>query len=133
MAYRQSLLKSVEKYGVSHANRKYNKSRSYIYFRKRRWDGSAASLACQSRRPHSHSNQHTEAELKLKKDMRRRNPLTLAWWNSGTDCAKEGTPVVLKAFSGLCANSVYFHTLSQHQAIGPIHWLSPLAFSVQYV
>ena len=53
---------------------KYNKSRSYIYFWKQRWDGSVASLACQSRRPHSHPNQHTEAELKLIRDMRRRNP-----------------------------------------------------------
>ena len=32
------------------------------------------SLACQSRRPHSHPNQHTEAELKLIQDVRRRNP-----------------------------------------------------------
>ena len=70
MAYRQSLMKYAEKYGVSQASRKYNKSRSYIYFWKARWDGSVASLACQSRRPHGHPNQHTEAELKL----RRRNP-----------------------------------------------------------
>ena len=27
-------------------------------------------LACQSQRPHSHPNQHTEAELKLIRDMR---------------------------------------------------------------
>ncbi|WP_102412113.1 DDE-type integrase/transposase/recombinase [Beduinella massiliensis] len=74
MAYRQSLMKYAEKYGVSRASRKYNKSRSYIYFWKARWDGSMASLACQSRRPHSHPNQHTEAELKLIRDMRRRNP-----------------------------------------------------------
>lgn len=74
MAYRQSLMKYTEKYGVSRASRKYNKSRSYIYFWKGRWDGSVASLACQSRRPHSHPNQHTEAELKLIRDMRRRNP-----------------------------------------------------------
>ena len=60
MAYRQSLMKYAEKYGVSRASRKYNKSRSYIYFWKQRWDGSVASLACQSRRPHSHPNQHTE-------------------------------------------------------------------------
>ena len=64
----------AEKYGVSRASRKYNKSRSYIYFWKARWDGSVESLACQSRRPHSHPNQHTEAELKLIRDMRRRNP-----------------------------------------------------------
>ena len=74
MAYRQSLMKYAEKYGVSRASRKYNKSRSYIYFWKQRWDGSVASLACQSRRPHSHPNQHTEAELKLIRDMRRRHP-----------------------------------------------------------
>lgn len=74
MAYRQSLMQYTKKYGVSRASRKYNKSRSYIYFWKSRWDGSVASLACQSRRPHSHPNQHTEAELKLIRDMRRRNP-----------------------------------------------------------
>ena len=67
-------MKYAEKYGVSRASRKYNKSRSYIYFWKQRWDGSVASLACQSKRPHSHPNQHTEAELKLIRDMRRRNP-----------------------------------------------------------
>ena len=74
MAYRQSLMKYAEKYGVSRASRKYNKSRSYIYFWRARWDGRAESLASQSRRPHSHPNQHTEAELKLIRDMRRRNP-----------------------------------------------------------
>ena len=67
-------MKYAEKYGVSRASRKYNKSRSYIYFWRARWDGSVSSLACQSRRPHSHPNQHTEAELKLIWDMRRRNP-----------------------------------------------------------
>ena len=61
--------------GVSRASRKYNKSRSYIYFWKKRWDGTPESLRCQSRRPHSHPNQHTEEEIKLIKDMRRRNPL----------------------------------------------------------
>ena len=32
------------------------------------------SLARRYRRPHSHPSQHTEAELKLIRDMRRRNP-----------------------------------------------------------
>jgi transposase InsO family protein len=32
------------------------------------------SLQCQSRRPHAHPNQHTEEELKLIRNMRRRNP-----------------------------------------------------------
>ena len=65
MAYRQSLMKYVEKYGVSRASRKYSKSWSYIYFWQARWDRCVGSLACQSRRLHSHPNQHTEAELKL--------------------------------------------------------------------
>ena len=74
IAYRQSLMKCTEKYSVSQASRKYNKGRSYICFWKARWDGSVASLACQSRRPHSHPNQHIETELKLIQDMHRRNP-----------------------------------------------------------
>ena len=74
MAYRQPLINYAEKYGVTRASRKYNKSRSYIFFWRARWDGSVESLACQSRRPHSHPNRHTEAELKLIQDMRRRNP-----------------------------------------------------------
>ena len=41
-------MKYAEKYGVSRASRKYNKSRSYIYFWKARWDGTAESLSCQS-------------------------------------------------------------------------------------
>ena len=67
-------MKYTQKYGASRASRKYNKSLSYIYFWLARWDGSVESLACQSRRPRSHPNQHTEAELKLIRDMRRRNP-----------------------------------------------------------
>ena len=43
MKYRQSLLTYAQKYGVSRAGRKYNKSRSYIYFRRARHDGSLQS------------------------------------------------------------------------------------------
>ena len=74
MKFRYSLMKYAEKYGVARASRKYNKATSYIYFWKARYDGSIESLACRSRRPHRHPNQHTEAELKLIRDMRRRNP-----------------------------------------------------------
>ena len=74
MRFRQSLLEYAQKYGVSRASRKYNKSRSYIYFWKARYDGTKESLAAQSRRPHSHPNQHSPEELKLIRDMRRRNP-----------------------------------------------------------
>ena len=74
MKFRYSLMRYAEKYGVARASRKYNKAKSYIYFWKARFDGSIESLACQSRRPHSHPRQHTEQELKLIRDMRRRNP-----------------------------------------------------------
>ena len=47
-------MKYAEKYGVSRASRKYDKSRSYIYFWRKRFDGTIESLACRSRRPHSH-------------------------------------------------------------------------------
>jgi len=74
MRYRQSLILFTLKNGVQKASRKYDKSRSYIYFWLKRYDGTIESLACQSRRPHSHPNQHTKEELKLIADMRRRNP-----------------------------------------------------------
>lgn len=74
MRFRQSLLLYASKFGVSRASRKYNKSRSYIYFWRARWDGSISSLSCQSRRPHHHPNEHTESERKLIRDLRRRNP-----------------------------------------------------------
>ena len=67
-------MKYVEKHGVAKASRRYNKGRTYIYYWKARFDGSIESLACRSRKPHSHPNQHTEAELTLIRSMRRRNP-----------------------------------------------------------
>lgn len=74
MKYRQSLILFAKKFGVSKASRKYNRSRSFIYFWLNRYDGTIESLSDMSKRPHSHPNQHTEAELKLISDIRRRNP-----------------------------------------------------------
>ena len=72
--YRQSLTKYAERNEVTAASRKYNKSRSYIYFWKARWDGSEHSLMNRSRQPHSHPRQHTETELEQIRNLRRRNP-----------------------------------------------------------
>jgi len=74
MKFRQSLIKYSEKYGVTKAAIKYNVTRQYIYFWKRRYDGTLQSLADRSHRPKHHPNEHTEEEIKLIKDMRRRNP-----------------------------------------------------------
>jgi len=73
MKYRQSLIEYSLKHGVTKAAIKYNTNRQYIYRWRKRYDGTLRSLADQSRRPHSHPNQHTAAELKLITDMRKHN------------------------------------------------------------
>ncbi len=74
MKYRESLMKYVEKNGVSRASRKYNKGKSYIYFWKNRYDGTIDSLRERSTRPHHHISEHTDEELTLIKNLVRRNP-----------------------------------------------------------
>ena len=74
MKYRQALIKYSLKYGVTKAAIRYKTNRQYVYRWMKRYDGTIQSLADKSHRPHHHPNQHTEAELKLIKDMRRRNP-----------------------------------------------------------
>lgn len=74
MRFRLSLIRYAEKYGVSKAARKYKTNRQYVYRWKNRYDGSWDSLRDRSRRPHHHPNEHTPEELKLIRDMRRRNP-----------------------------------------------------------
>ena len=74
MKYRQSLMGYANKHGVARAPQKYNRPRSTIYFWLSRYDGTIESLVDRPRRSHSHPNQHTEAERKLIRNMRRRNP-----------------------------------------------------------
>jgi len=76
MLFRQALIKHSEKHGVTAAAIKYRTNRQYVYRWKRRYDGTLQSLADKSHKPHSHPNQHTEAEIKLIKDMRKRNTHT---------------------------------------------------------
>ncbi len=74
MKYRLSLIKFADKYGVSKAAARYKTNRQYIYRWKRRYDGSIESLRDRSRKPHHHPNQHTQEEISLIRNMRRRNP-----------------------------------------------------------
>ena len=76
MQFRQSLLRYASKYGVTKAAIRYKVNRQYVYRWQRRYDGTWESLKDRSHRPKSHPNQHTDAELKLIRDMRRRNPHT---------------------------------------------------------
>lgn len=74
MLYRQSLICYAKKNGVTKAAVRYRTNRQYIYRWLKRYDGTLQSLADRSHRPHSHPNQHTEGEIKLILNMRRRNP-----------------------------------------------------------
>ena len=74
MLYRQAIIKYAEKYGVTKAAIRYKTNRQYIYRWRKRYDGTLQSLADKSHRPHHHPNEHTDEELKLISDMRRRNP-----------------------------------------------------------
>lgn len=74
MRFRQALIEYSFKYGVTKAAIRYKTNRQYVYRWRKRYDGTLQSLADKSHRPHSHPNQHTEEELKLISDMRKRNP-----------------------------------------------------------
>ena len=73
MYFRQALIKYSQKYGVTKAAIRYKTNRQYVYRWLKRYDGTIKSLADKSHRPHYHPNQHTEEELKLIRDMRKRN------------------------------------------------------------
>lgn len=82
MLYRQSLICYAMKNGVTKAAVRYRTNRQYIYRWLKRYDGTLQSLADRSHRPHSHPNQHTQEEIKLILNMRRRNPhagLVVLW------------------------------------------------------
>ena len=74
MKFKQAVIEYSFKKGVTAAAIRYKTSRQNIYRWRKKYDGTVRSLADRSHRPHSHPNQHTEAELKLIKHMRRRNP-----------------------------------------------------------
>ena len=76
LKYRQSVVKFSYKYGVTKAAIKFNECRRTIYRWRDKYDGSLESLADKSRRPHSHPNQHTEAEIKMIKNYKANNKET---------------------------------------------------------
>ena len=74
MRFKQAVIEYSLKHGVTAAAIRYKTTRQNIYRWRKKYDGTIRSLADRSHRPHSHPNQHTEAEIKLVRDMRRRNP-----------------------------------------------------------
>ncbi len=73
---RQAVVECSYKKGVKKAAARYNEPVSSIYRWRKKYDGTLESLKDKSRRPHSHPNQHTEAEIRLIKDMREKNKHT---------------------------------------------------------
>lgn len=73
---RQAIIEYSQKKGVTAAARRYNVSRSLIYRWRERYDGTLKSLQDRSHKPHSHPNQHTEEEISLIKNMRKKNKHT---------------------------------------------------------
>ena len=74
MRYKQVVIEFSLKHGVTAAAIRYKTTRQNIYRWRKKYDGTVRSLADRSHRPHSHPNQHTEEEITLVKNMRRRNP-----------------------------------------------------------
>ncbi|MHB8135139.1 MAG: IS481 family transposase, partial [Anaerolineaceae bacterium] len=54
MKYRNTVVRYAQVKGVSITARKFNKTRSYVYFWLARYDGTLESLVSRSRRPHGH-------------------------------------------------------------------------------
>lgn len=82
LRFKQAVIEYSFKHGVTRAATRYKRTRQWIYFWRRRYDGSIHSLEELSRRPHGHPNMHTEAELKLIGNFLRRNPsegLVVLW------------------------------------------------------
>ena len=79
---RQAVVKYSFRYGVTKASIRYNVSRPTIYKWRNRYNGHLSSLKDLSRRPHSHARQHTNEELTMIQNFRRRNPnagLVVLW------------------------------------------------------
>ena len=77
MRYRLSAIKCAERYGVKLAAIKCHTSPASIYRWRKLYYASnkdIRSLQNGSRRPHAHPNAHTQAEITLIRNLRRRNP-----------------------------------------------------------
>ena len=76
LMFRKSVVTYSLKYGVTRASVQYRVPRKTIYRWREKYDGTIDSLRNRSRRPHHHPTEHTEKEIKLIKDFKRRNKET---------------------------------------------------------
>ena len=73
LKYKQSIVKYALRNGVIAASIVYKKYRKTIYRQINKYDGTIALLANKSRRPHTSPNAHTESEIKLIRNYKRKN------------------------------------------------------------
>ena len=72
MKYRKKICDYAVKSGnMSKAARRYHKSRQYVSYWMKRYDGTIESLRKKSTKPNSHPNEHTQEELDIIKHMHR--------------------------------------------------------------
>ena len=71
--FKQSVVEYSLKHGVTEAAKRYKQHRKTIYRWREKYDGTRKSLLNKSRKPHSHPNQHTEAELQMIKKYKAQN------------------------------------------------------------
>ena len=82
LKYKQSIVKYALRNGVTAASIVYKKHRKTIYRWIDKYDGTIASLTNKSRRPHTSPNAHTESEIKLIRNYKRKNKdtgLVILW------------------------------------------------------
>lgn len=71
---RQSIIKFALKNSLTEAAIRFKKTKSYIHYWMKRYDGTVESMRKKSTRPHRHPNEHTKEELKWIDDYKRRMP-----------------------------------------------------------
>ena len=74
--FKQSVVKYSLKNGVTAASVEFKVHRKTIYRWREKYDGTLASLANKSRRPHRSPRAHTEKEIKMIKDYKYKNKET---------------------------------------------------------
>ena len=82
LKYKQSIVKYALRNGVTAASIVYKEHRKMIYRWIDKYDGTIASLTNKSRRPHTSPNAHTESEIKLIRNYKRKNKdtgLVILW------------------------------------------------------
>lgn len=119
LSFRNSVVKYSIKYGVTRASIQYKVPRKTIYRWLAKYDGTIDSLRNKSRRPNSHSNQHTEAELELIKRNKIRNKetgLVVLWLKLRT---KGYTRSLTSLYRVMCRMGIYHRTPSKKKEYVP--------------